>query len=478
VVATSGTGSAARPAFVAGELPRPTLGERAIRAFAGTVLARPWFDRAALLGLKRVFFPTSRLWAAAQEAAGDVSRFYDAVPVSRRAGASWQQRDRLQRVLEKFEARRAAVNAIETEWQGAFFGAGEATDGYRAAVEAARRQLKHDHNSMRGDFRFLLDGTVPRVKLAVATPDETAAVYGPALKDFASFVAPPGVQPSIEVSHSFVSAAGRDLWVRFKSPSARLGDTVYARVQEPVGVSNPPTVIFGHGICVDFDHWQGLIDECAALVALGFRVIRPEAAWHGRRAPIGRYGGEAVIGAFPTGALDALTGAMQEWAVLAQWSRDTSTGPLVFAGSSLGAMTTQLASDRAHDWPVAMQPDAMLLLTHTGDMSAAIIHGALSTLFADRAIAEAKGWTDEGVSKYFRLLNPTRPPVMRPGRIVSVLGSRDVVLPYDSGHRLVETWGVPAGNVFVWDRGHFSVPMTLIRNDAPLRRLKQIVAGI
>ena len=451
--------------------PASSVSDRITRAIAGTLLARPWFDHATLYALRTIFFPTSRLFAAAREAGGDIERFYAAIPQSPKP----RHRERVRRALALFEERRAAVNAIETEWRSVFFGVTDQRASYCAATEAARRSLRHAYNASRGDFRFLVDRETPRVKLAISTPDETAAIYGPALADLAPFVAAPATQPHIEVSRLFDCPTSRDGWLRFRSPSPRLADTVYARIHEPLGIVDPPTVIFGHGVCVEFDHWKGLMDECAALIALGFRVVRPEAAWHGRRVAPGRFGGEQVIGAFPTGTLDALTGAVQEWAVISRWARETSRGPIVFAGSSLGAMTSQLAASCARDWPRSIQPDAMLLLTHTGDMAAAVTDGALSTMFADRSLAEAKGWTDQIARRYFSLLNPARPPVMPPAQIVSVLGSRDVVLPYDSGHRLVERWNVPPENVFVWDRGHFSVPMTLIRNDAPLQRLRRIV---
>lgn len=448
--------------------------EGAARWAAGRLLARPWFDDAALFALKRYFFPVSRLWAAAELAGGDPERFWAGVPMPARL----DRRDRVRRVLARFEERRAAALAIEAEWSRVFFGVGSEPIPYRGAVEAARARLRHDYSSMRSHLRFLSGAHVPRVRMAVAMPDEAEAIYGVADRDLGPFVALPEAMPEVEVSRPYRTALGADYWLRFRSPSKRLGDVVHARVHEPACVIDAPTVIFGHGICVEAENWQGLIDECQSLVRLGYRVIRPEAPWHGRRAPRGRFGGEAIIAAFPIGALDAITGAVQEWAVLAAWARARSQGPLIFAGSSLGAMTSQLAADRARDWPQAIRPDAMLLLTHTGDLAEAVIHGALSRIWASPEEVKAKGWTEATARPYFAALNPKRPPVMPPERIVSVLGARDVVLPFESGKALVARWGLPPENVFVWDRGHFSVPMTLIGNDAPLQRLAAIVADL
>lgn len=459
----------------ANEAHRIPWSERAVRAVAGTALAYPWFDGAALFALRHWFFPVSRLWAAAREAHGDPQRFYDAVPMQQR----FEDRDRLSKALAAFEEARVAAHAIETEWDRVFFGPADVSLVERQAVEAARRSLRHGYNATRRHFRFLVNRNVPRVKLAINTPAEVEALYGQALVGgLDAFTAAPVPAPQVEVSRAISSPTGRDFWLRFKSPSARLGDIVYARVHEPASAIDPPTIIFGHGICVEFDHWRGLIDECQALARLGFRVIRPEAPWHGRRTAPGRFGGETVIASFPTGALDTLLGATQEWAVLAGWARSTSKGPLAFGGSSLGAMTSQFAADRAQDWPQHLRPDALLLLTHTGDLCDAVMNGALAELWMSAADVKAKGWSEDAARAYLSLLQPARPLSIPPSRIVSVLGRRDTVLPFASGKKLIETWQLPPQNTFIWDRGHFSVPTTLIRNEAPMQRFAEIMSSI
>lgn len=448
--------------------------ERIARGLAGAFLARPWFDRAGLLALKHWFFPASRLWAAARAANGDIDTFWSAVPMRPRP----DQLRRLSHALRRFEEARAAVNAIEAEWQHVFFGSPTQTQSYCVGVEDARHDLRHAYNATRRHFRFLVGRDVPRVALAIDSPDEAEAVYGAALGDPARLFAPPASQPAIEVSRRIPVLTGTDCWLRFASPSPRLGDVVWARVHEPAGVANPPTVIYGHGICVEFDHWRGLIDECHALVRLGFRVIRPEAPWHGRRVVPGAFGGERIIGAFPTGILDTLTGAVQEWAVLARWARETSKGPLVLAGSSLGALTSQLVADHARAWAPELQPKAMLLITHTGDITAAVSGGALANLWASPAEIEKRGWTLDRARRFLALLDPGSRLAVSPQRIISVLGRRDVILPYDGGRDLTERWCLPTANSFVLDRGHFSVPMALVRNPAPLRRLAEIVRDL
>jgi hypothetical protein len=221
-----------------------------------------------------------------------------------------------------------------------------------------------------------------------------------------------------------------------------------------------------------------LIDETQALVAAGIRVIRPEAPWHGRRLPAGAFGGEKIIGWAPTGALDAFFGAMREWAVLADYAKRTSTGPFLIGGTSLGALFAQFAADVAHDWPDRLKPEAMLLITHTGHVSDAMLGGSLIDLVGDTSQIEAKGWTPATLAPFMRLVDPERPPVMPASRIVSVQGRRDTITPFAGGEALIQRWGLPSGNVFMSDHGHFTIPMHLKRDRSAITRFVEIVRAI
>jgi hypothetical protein len=232
----------------------------------------------------------------------------------------------------------------------------------------------------------------------------------------------------------------------------------------------------GHGICVEFDHWHGLLDETQALLAEGVRVIRPEAPWHGRRRPTGWYGGEKTIATFPTGMVDHFVAALQEWTVLADWARRTSAGPLGFGGTSLGALTAQLAGAVAHQWPRRLQPDALYFVTHSGSMSDTALTGVPASLFGDPAQAYAAGWTAQSAAAVLALADPPkRAPVVDPRRIVSVIGDRDVITPFDGGETLVWRWNVPAENQFVSRNGHFTIPMRLARDSTPTRRFARVL---
>jgi len=443
------------------------------RAIMSHAFGWAWFDPLSSWMLRKIFLPSSRLWAAAHLADGSAERFYDAVPMPRRIGGS----RRLEAALAHFDKARVAAQAIEAEWERVFFGPEDSSPAHRSAVEAARLDAKHSYNAMRRHFGFLIGRYVPAIKVEVQSPADTAAIYGKAREEFAPFAAPPDQMPEIETSRTIRTSTSSEYWIRFKSPSKRLGDTVYARVHEPLGASNPPTIIYGHGVCVEFDHWKGLVEETYNLCAAGFRVIRPEAPWHGRRLPVGFFGGERLLASFPTGSLDAFTGAVREWSVLADWSRRTSRGSLSFGGTSLGALTAQLAADRSHQWPERLRPDGMFLVTHSGSMAETVMHGEISKLFGGMDDAKAKGWTADTIEAYFHLLDPSEMPAVAPERIVTLLGNRDNVTPFESGLPLIKSWGVPEENTFVWDRGHFSVPMTLIRDQRPLQRFCAVMGN-
>lgn len=444
---------------------------------AGWLLGWSWFDTVARWALKRWFFPLSRLWAAAGVADGSIDRFYEAIPFDPLRGP----RRGVAEALARFEQARAYAGALDAAWEKAFFGGrgiggGKPSPAELRALEDARLACRHRYNATRADFRFLLRLGAPGVRYDIPTPDEAHAIYGDALADPAALFAPPDPMPHIEVSLPVETRHGRDYWLRFPSPSARLGDIVHARVHEPAGAVNPPTVIFGHGTGMEFDHWRGLIDETAALLARGIRVIRPEAPWHGRRTPRGYFGGERMISAFPLGLLDTIAGAAREWAALADWARRTSSGPLAFGGASLGALTAQLAADRARrQWPERLRPDALFLMAHSWRLTDAIREGELMEILGGRGAVEARGWREETLARYLDLLAPGPEPALPPERIVSVLGRYDRITPFSSGADLINSWGVPLDNRFIWKRGHFSIPAASLRLTEPADRLRQVL---
>src|SRR5262245_61628479 len=100
--------------------------ERWVRGFSGFAFAWPWFDGFSAWVLRRLYFPASRLWAAAQLAEGDPARFWDLVPMQSRP----QHAKRLATALAAFDRARARANALDAEWQRVFFGPEESSANY------------------------------------------------------------------------------------------------------------------------------------------------------------------------------------------------------------------------------------------------------------------------------------------------------------------------------------------------------------
>lgn len=443
-----------------------------LRTPLGGLVARPWFDRVALKVIADWFFPLSRLWAAARAAEGSVDRYFIEAQIepSRRLARQLESR------LGRFEAVRNTVVATEQVWEDAFFGGGRPTPASLARIEETRLSDRDSYNNLRRIFAPLaLGGRVPPILWDIPGPGKVEEIYGELVTDPARAFAAPETMPRIETSRPVDTPRGQSYWLRYDSPSSRMADQVIARVYEPGHVADPPTLIFGHGICVEFDHWRGLVDEVDAMVARGIRVVRPEAPWHGRRVQAGRYGGEPFMATAPAGALDLFTSAAREWSVLIDWCRRSFTTPVGIGGSSLGAMTAQIIADKARHWPERLRPDAMFLVTHCGHIEDAVVHGSLARVWGIAEATMAQGWTPELIRRYMPLLDAESRPVVAPENIVTVLGNRDDVTPFESAETVIGEWGVPAENRFISPRGHFSVPIGMMRDHSSLSRFCAIL---
>jgi hypothetical protein len=442
-----------------------------MRGPLGGLFASAWFDRASMLFLRKLYLPLSRLWGAADAAHGSVEKFIDIAQIK----PSVRQYERISKVIFRFEVSRARVNAIDDAWRRAFFEDQNPAFDNLAAIEKARKKAHQAHNIMRRDLRFLRRFNPPTSRYDIPSQVEVETIYGDIGSNPAAYFTIPGTMPRVEQSRHFAGADGKQYWIRFQSPSTRTGDMVYARVHEPAGVTNPPSIIYGHGICVEFDYLEGLVDEVDVLCRLGFRVVRPEAPFHGRRRPPGYYGGEYISATSPLGVLDTFTASVIERAVLMDWCRGNSTGPVTMGGSSLGALIAQLVAGQASHWPKHLCPDALLLIMHCSRIEDALIHGSIAKLFGALEAKHEHGWSVATVAAYFRALDPPKQPSVPAEHIVSVLGKFDQATPFNGGLELIDRWRLPAANRFIWPQGHFSLPIALTRNNAPLRRFREIV---
>jgi hypothetical protein len=110
-------------------------------------------------------------------------------------------------------------------------------------------------------------------------------------------------------------------------------------------------------------------------------------------------------------------------------------------------------------------------------MTDATVHGEMIEIFGSAHDLRAKGWAPELLDAVLRRLDPRERAPVPPERIISVIGSRDRVTPFGCAVPLIEAWAVPAANRFIWDRGHFSMPMTLVRTAQPVERFRAVMEG-
>jgi hypothetical protein len=459
--------------------PAEQILDRVVRSPLGALAEQPWLDPVGLYALRNWFFPLSRLWAAAALSDGLVTKFLDDAGIARRGSAlATAARIALSRSAN---TRRRLVEATQ-RWDDALFGDGV---GDLAAVDAARVAAGFAHLMSRASFIPVLAlAEASPVRWEIPTAEDVAAAHGAALADVdAAFAAP--AMPPVTASPAYDVPSGRRRWLRFAAPSSRMTDEAFARVTEPRWAGSrgagphdarrAPSIVVANGICIEIDYLDGGVDVAATLAGLGFRVIEMVTPWHGRRAPAGWYGGEPFFGTAPLGPLDLFHAAVREMAVLVGWARSFDA-PVAVAGISLGSLVCQLVASRSAAWPVAMRPDAALLIAHSGRLETITFDGALTSgLGLGDAMARA-GWTREALYAWLPLLNPAPRLAIDPARVVSVVGLADRIVPARDGQALCDAWRVPAENRFVSNQCHFSVPIHLYRQRAPLERLRQVLA--
>ncbi|MBS0525925.1 MAG: hypothetical protein JSS04_20015 [Proteobacteria bacterium] len=285
---------------------------------------------------------------------------------------------------------------------------------------------------------------------------------------------------SVEVSRRFVRAGLAEYWLRAPTPSPRLAarpgsERLYARVIEPADGEARDTLIFGSGLCLEFDLLATQSDPGRRLAGMGWRVLEPISPYHGLRAMPDFYGGEPFFALAPAGTLDLIAGQAIETALLTAWARLRFGGTVSVAGISMTSFVAQQVASRCGLWAVEARPDAVLLISHSGRLEEVTFGGELASLLGiDRALHEA-GWTREALTSISGAIDPAERPALASGRIVSVLGETDRWVPYDHGLALARQWRLPEENVFRYRLGHLGMPVQLARDPAPFERLRQVL---
>jgi len=442
---------------------------------AGRIIARPWLDAVALYLLKHWYFPLSRLWAAARAADGDVDKFIEQVPLEE---PNESQRKVIAGALRRFEHARLKAFSTEQLWHSYFFGQESVAEERLPIIEEMRLDFRSAYNMSRKKFAPLRRLVKMSVSMNPPTPEDVARQFGESGEKLQGYFDLPGQLPDVEISRTIPTRYGKDYWLRFLSPSPQMKDLVYARVYEPDGIDHPPTLIFGHGMCVEFDHYRQLVDEIIQLTHFGIRVIRPEAPWHGRRVLPGHYGGEQFLSRIPISMFDFIAAQHQEWATIINWCRNSSSGPVAIGGSSLGAQSAKAIAMSARNWPQQLQPDALLAITHSQHMAETALDGALSDIWNLGDSLRAVGWNQDLEKTWLRRLDPERATCMKGEHIITVCGTEDTVTPIDTALAQMDAWNVPQENRFVYKRGHFSVPLGMLNDDKPLRKFVAVIKKI
>jgi pimeloyl-ACP methyl ester carboxylesterase len=263
-------------------------------------------------------------------------------------------------------------------------------------------------------------------------------------------------------------------WLRFMSPVAKAGES-WARVYEPRTAEPVPTLIFLHGIGMEWEFWPNSADPMPAIAARGIRVIRTEGPWHGRRQARGWFSGEPTIANGPVGFIDLFAAWVAESAALIEWTRKNFPGKVALGGVSLGALSAQLVATAAANWRPSQIPDGLLLITTTRDFEAICLDsGFAHALDAPDRLA-ANGWRREDLQACLPILAPQGELAIPPERIVMLLGDADNVTPIAGGRDLIRDWNLPPANVFLRHRGHFSAGLGALAETAALDRLWEVL---
>jgi pimeloyl-ACP methyl ester carboxylesterase len=435
----------------------------------GTLFLRPWLDAVSVPSIVRGYFPLSRAWAAAEVAETSVEAFRSEVEAADLPGRM------IELALNLTLTRAKANRRASEDWLSTFFSDASPSQEELAEAEDHREHAAHAWMSARSFFVPLhLRRPFPPIKWMVADEAQVESRHKPRLSHpERAFPAFP--QTAFKVSHAVSRAGKRVYWLAFDSRIAGGSDTAWARVIEPAGIANPPTVIFLHGISVETEFWHvdgGRIDS---LIQAGFRVVRPEAPWHGRRRPRGWFGGEPAVARGPLGMLDLFQSWVGEAAALVEWARRTSSGPVALGGISLGALTAQVAASAASGWPVRQRPDALFLIATSGDFIDASLTGSLGRGLGTRTQLQSHGWTADRMKRWAPLLEPQDQPVVPPENIIMVIGTGDDVTPFSGGLALASRWALPSENLFLRSQGHFSLSLVLEHDMEPLNRLAAII---
>ncbi|WP_410764445.1 alpha/beta hydrolase [Haloferax sp. DFSO60] len=390
---------------------------------------------------------------------------------------------RITHALAEYADIREAYDGTMARWDDVFWGDYESLPDERVALERERRERAQQHSKPTDVFGFLTtEHYVPPVKFD--TPDVEAArmrwhhelaeperLYGFSEMRTAERV------PRVERSATVRGPNTTEYLLRFRSPSAHFGDMATARVYEPAeGGDSLPTLIYYSG-------WGSFNDQSAywpeeealgrSLAPRGFRVILPDAPWHGQRERPGLYSGEPYIARAPVGMFTLYAGAALETAVLTDWARTEGALAVGVGGTSLGGTIALHVGGWCDRWPDSMRPDRLFAVGAPGSITQTVLSSHLTPMLGLDSALDAGGWSGEALREFAPLLNPPATPALDPSHVFSFVGTQDTMAPVATTRTLLEQWGVPARNQVEWNCGHFGVLSNMIRTGGVQRKIRR-----
>ena len=449
-------------------------------AALGSSLA-PRLDLAIIGGITRLLKPV-RAWAAAEAAEGDLARWRAELGLTA-AAARFGDRALLRR-LHRTASRAAWRHMI---WESTLFNNAALRDASTASswatelagLEKQRKRSQRALHNMRPLFLPFATGAFPAIGAPPVSPAEAARLLiatGTARPPLVLGTALPNLQRSLAI----VSSSTITYWLRWTSLED--GETGYARVIEPLltvnGPSELPSIVICHGLGVEYETAGPSIAFTNTLARRGLRIVLPESAGHGKRRRKGLYGGEAFLRGQPVSGVAHLLQSSAETAELVAWCRANGSATVALAGSSLGAMTAQLAAARAAESKVPEAlPDHLLLVTPTGNLASLAFTSSLAIAAGlDRMVLEM-GWTPESFREWSALVEPPLAPPIDPAAISMVLGTVDTVTPYADGLALAQRWRIPEKNLVIAGRGHFTSSIAMAFPGSALDKLAVALAA-
>ncbi|WP_396612454.1 alpha/beta hydrolase family protein [Haloferax sp. S1W] len=383
--------------------------------------------------------------------------------------------DRIERALAEYARIRDAYDETMARWNSVFWGDYESLPDERVAIERQRREISQQRAKPSSVFGFLTrDHYVPSVKFEIPDPDDALVRWHHELAEperlygFSETRASEEF-PRIERSATVRGPGTVEYLLRFTSPSPHFSDDATARVYEPADATdNLPTLIFysGWGMFDDqLVYWPEEEYVARRLAPEGYRVILPDAPWHGWREPPGYYSGEPYIAKAPVGLFTLYAAAALETGVLVDWARTEGAPVVGVGGVSLGGIIALHVGGWCDEWPESMRPDVLFPVGMPGAVDQTLLSGELTRLLDIDSALDAAGWTGDALHEFAPLLNPPKTPDIDPERVFSFIGSQDEMAPTRTARVLLDEWGVPDWNRREWDCGHFGVLSNLIRGD-------------